>query len=137
MVDIFDKKKRSEIMSSVKSKDTQPEIVVRKLLRSMGYGYRLHRKDLPGTPDIVLTKYKKVIFIHGCFWHGHEGCSRAKLPQINKEFWQEKIEKNILRDQNAVQDLRVRGWASLIIWTCEIRDEEKLKEKIIKFLLDQ
>ncbi|QYZ78900.1 DNA mismatch endonuclease Vsr [Methanofollis formosanus] len=136
MTDIFDKKKRSEIMSSVKSKDTQPELIVRRILRSMGYGYRLHRKDLPGTPDIVLTKYKKVIFVHGCFWHGHEGCSRAKLPQTNRKFWQEKIEKNILRDQKAFQDLRSLGWTSLIIWTCEIRDEEKLKEKITNFLLE-
>ena len=94
MPDVFSKSKRSEIMSHIGQKDTQPEIVVRKMLHRMGYRFRLHRKDLPGKPDIVLPKYRKVIFVHGCFWHGHEGCPRAALPETNREFWEQKVEKN-------------------------------------------
>jgi len=134
MTDVFDKEKRSEIMSSVKSKDTRPEIIVRKLLHSMGYRFRLHRKDLPGTPDIVLPKYKKVIFVHGCFWHGHEGCPRAKLPKTNMEFWDAKITKNMTRDAEAMQILSQTGWKSLVIWTCEMKDLEQLSKKIRDFL---
>lgn len=134
MTDVFDKKKRSEIMSSVKSKDTKPEIIVRKLLHSMGYRFRVHREDLPGTPDIVLPKYKAVIFVHGCFWHGHEGCPRAKLPRTNMEFWEVKIAKNMARDAEAVQNLSRMGWKSLVIWTCEIKDLEQLSKKIRDFL---
>jgi DNA mismatch endonuclease (patch repair protein) len=134
MTDVFNKEKRSKIMSSVKSKDTKPEIIVRKLLHSMGYRFRLHREDLPGTPDIVLPKYKKVIFVHGCFWHGHEGCPRAKLPKTNKEFWRVKITKNMARDAETMQDLSRTGWQSLVIWTCEIKDLEQLSKKIRNFL---
>jgi DNA mismatch endonuclease (patch repair protein) len=134
MTDVFDTKKRSEIMSSVKNKDTKPELIVRKLLHSMGYRFRLHRKDLPGSPDIVLPKYKVVIFVHGCFWHGHEGCPRAKLPKTNTEFWEVKITKNMARDAEGVQNLSKMGWKSLVIWTCEIRDLEELSKKIKYFL---
>ncbi len=134
MTDVFDKKKRSEIMSSVKSKDTKPEIIVRKLLHSMGYRFRLHQEDLPGSPDIVLPKYKKVIFVHGCFWHGHEGCPRATLPKTNMEFWEAKIAKNMARHAEAVQNLSRMGWKSLVIWTCEIKDLEQLSKKIRDFL---
>jgi len=134
MTDVFDKEKRSKIMASVKSKDTKPEMIVRKLLHSMGYRYRLHREDLPGSPDIVLPKYRKVIFVHGCFWHGHEGCPRAKLPKTNRDFWEEKIRINIRRDRDNVQQLLRLGWTPLVIWSCEIRDKSKLKEKLTKFL---
>lgn len=134
MTDVFSQEKRSRIMSSVKSKDTKPEIVVRKLLHSMGYRFRLHREDLPGTPDIVLPKYKKVIFVHGCFWHGHEGCPRAKLPKTNMEFWGVKITKNMTRDAEAMKILSRTGWKSLVIWTCEIKDLEQLTKKIRDFL---
>lgn len=139
MTDVFDKKKRSEIMSSVKSKDTKPEIIVRKLLHSMGYRFRLHREDLPGTPDIVLPKYKKVIFVHGCFWHGHEGCPRAKLPKTNTRVWREKIKKNIDRDQRNICELKSLGWTPLIIWGCEVhkRNLEEIKEKITNFLAER
>ena len=113
MTDVFDKKKRSEIMSSVKSKDTKPELIVRNLLHLMGYRFRLHREDLPGSPDIVLPKYKTVIFVHGCFWHGHEGCPRAKLPKTNTEVWRGKIEKNIERDQRNICELKSLGWTPL------------------------
>lgn len=117
-------------MASVKRKDTKPEIIVRKILHSMGYRYRLHRKDLPGLPDIVLPKYHKVIFVHGCFWHGHEGCRRAKLPETNREFWEEKIRKNVERDRDNYTKLVELGWQPIIIWGCEVRDFEKLRERL-------
>ena len=93
-MDIFDRKKRSEIMKKVSGKNTNPEITVRKLLHRMGYRFRLHPLNLPGKPDIVLPKYKKIILIHGCFWHGHEGCKRSQLPNTNRDFWRDKISKN-------------------------------------------
>jgi len=117
-------------MASVKSKDTKPEIIVRKLLHSMGYRFRLHRKDLPGSPDIVLPKYHKVIFIHGCFWHGHEGCLRAKIPETNREFWEEKIRKNVKRDRDNCTKLIELGWQPIIIWGCEVSDLEKLRKRL-------
>ncbi|NLA25700.1 MAG: DNA mismatch endonuclease Vsr [Bacteroidales bacterium] len=137
MTDVFDKEKRSKIMSSIKSKDTKPELIVRRLLHSMGYRYRLHRKDLPGSPDIVLSNYKKVIFIHGCFWHGHKGCSRAKLPKTNTEKWQQKISKNMKRDMESIEKLHSLGWAVLVLWTCEIKDEENLKRELEDFILQE
>jgi DNA mismatch endonuclease Vsr len=145
MTDVFDKEKRSEIMSSVRSKNTKPEIIVRKLLHSMGYRFRLYREDLPGTPDIALPKYKMVIFVHGCFWHGHGGCPRAKLPKTNVDFWKEKIEKNIGRDRENIKRLNALGWKPIVIWSCEVKNPNKLnvyahsfltrvyKERLIRF----
>ena len=121
-------------MSRIGGKNTKPELIVRSLLHGMGYRFRLHRKDLPGKPDITLPKYKKVIFVHGCFWHSHPGCKRAGRPTSNKEFWQEKLNKNVERDNSAIAALKAAGWDVLVVWTCEVNDGEQLKNKLHSFL---
>ena len=123
--------RRSRNMSAIKSKNTKPEIAVRKLLHSMGYRFRLHRKDLPGSPDIVLPKYKTVIFVHGCFWHRHENCKYASTPKTRKEFWNKKFEENIKRDSEIQDKIKNLNWRSVVIWECETKNIENLKEKII------
>lgn len=116
---------RSEVMSRIKCKDTKPEILVRKHLFSRGYRYRKNVKDLPGKPDLVFPGRKKIIFIHGCFWHRHEGCKRTRTPKSNIEFWKHKFEKNIERDKSSQQKLVNSGWKILIIWECALlRDPE-------------
>ncbi|NGP89191.1 very short patch repair endonuclease [Fodinibius halophilus] len=136
MADIFSEDKRSEIMSNIGSKDTKPELFIRSLTHRMGYRFRLHRKDLPGTPDLVFPKYNSVIFVHGCYWHGHEDCKKASIPDTNTEFWKNKIQKNIDRDHRNYKELEELGWEYLIIWQCEIREENipELKKKIDSFL---
>ena len=136
-MDVFSKEKRSQIMSSVSGKNTKPEIAVRSLLHNMGYRFRLHRKDLPGKPDITLPKHKKVIFVHGCFWHGHADCLRSKRPTSNKKFWREKLDKNIERDKLTVNALKQLGWDVLTVWTCEVKDTNNLKIKLLSFLESQ
>ena len=121
-------------MSRVSGKNTKPEFAVRSLLHNLGYRFRLYRKDLPGKPDITLPKHKKVIFVHGCFWHSHENCSRSKRPKTNEEFWRNKLDKNIKRDKANINALKNLGWDVLIIWTCEVKDIDKLKTKILSFL---
>ena len=116
--------KRSRNMSAIKSKNTKPEIAVRKLLHSMGYRFRLHRKDLPGSPDIVLPKYKTVIFVHGCFWHRHENCKYASNPKTRQEFWEAKFRENINRDKLNQENLSSKGWKIIIVWECEIKDKD-------------
>ncbi len=133
-MDVFSKEKRSQIMSCVSGKNTKPELIVRSLLHHMRYRFRLHRKDLPGKPDIILPKYKKVIFIHGCFWHGHKNCTRSKRPTTNNEFWQKKLDRNMQHDKEIVHNLKGLGWDILIVWTCEIKNIDQLKDKILKFL---
>ena len=131
MTDIYSKNKRSQIMSKISGKETEPEVLVRKFLFRKGFRYRKNDKRYPGTPDIVLPKYKTVIFVHGCFWHGHN-CRAGKLPETRKEFWQNKIDTNIARDKKNRQDLEKLGWKVLVIWQCELKNKkiraEKLKE---------
>ncbi|MFT0318213.1 very short patch repair endonuclease [Bacteroides thetaiotaomicron] len=134
MSDIYSKSKRSDIMSKISGKETKPEILVRKYLFSKGFRFRKNVKELPGKPDIVLPKYKTVIFIHGCFWHGHT-CKRGKLPQTNHQFWQKKIEKNIERDNHNTNELEVKGWNIIIIWQCEIRNYSLQKERFDKLVI--
>lgn len=134
MPDKFTSQERSRIMSRVKGKNTKPEKVVRSLLHLMGYRFRLHRKDLPGKPDIVLPKHRKVVFVHGCFWHGHENCRRAARPQANADFWNKKIDSNIARDANTQVELEKLGWQFLVIWQCEMKDVEKLRQRLAGFL---
>ena len=122
---------RSRNMSAIKSKNTKPEIAVRKLLHSMGYRFRLHRKDSPGSPDIVLPKYKTVIFVHGCFWHRHENCKYASTPKTRKEFWENKFKVNVKRDADIQEKIKNISWQSVVIWECELKDMKNLKLKII------
>jgi DNA mismatch endonuclease (patch repair protein) len=133
-MDTIAKEKRSEIMGRIRCKDTQPELVVRRLIYSLGYRYRLHRKGLPGKPDIVFPTRKKVIFIHGCFWHRHDGCALARMPKSRVDFWNQKLEGNKARDQRNVQQLQAAGWAVLTIWECQLRDLVALQTTIITFL---
>ncbi len=121
-------------MAQVKGKDTKPEILVRSLLHKLGYRFRLHIKSLPGKPDIVLPRYKAVIFVHGCFWHGHEGCSRATAPATRTEFWSAKIEGNRERDMRNIAALEELGYRCLVIWQCEMRDIELLMRRMTTFL---
>lgn len=128
-MDIFDKSKRSQLMAKVKQKNTAPEIIVRKFLFSKGFRYRINVKSLSGTPDIVLSKYKTVIFVHGCFWHGHT-CRAGHLPSSNLDYWVTKIEKNIERDNRKINELEKLGWNVIVIWQCEIK---ALKNRKIRF----
>lgn len=125
--------RRSKLMSRVRTKNTAPELIVRKLLHAMGYRYRLHIKSLPGTPDIVFTKRKKAIFVHGCFWHGHL-CKRGSLPKSNVKFWRTKIEKNTTRDERTRQELETLGWQVLVVWQCETKNSEELSLSLREFL---
>ena len=122
-------------MSRIKNRDTKPELIVRSLLHRMGYRFRLHRKDLPGKPDIILPRYKKIIFVHGCFWHRHEGCQYAYNPKTRVDFWQEKFRQNVKRDQKVQQELIQLGWEVHVIWECETREPGAL-EKIIERIFD-
>ena len=126
---------RSRNMSAIKSKNTKPEIAVRKLLHSMGYRFRLHRKDLPGSPDIVLPKYKTVIFVHGCFWHRHENCKYASTPKTREEFWQNKFKVNLKRDREIQEKIKNIGWKSVVIWECEVKNNKLNLEEFIGLLL--
>ena len=123
MSDVLNKEQRKRCMSHVRSKDTKPEVIVRKFLFANGFRYRLYKKDLPGRPDIVLPKYKTVIFINGCFWHGHLGCKSATIPKTNQEFWLAKIIGNIERDKLNYNKLHSLGWKVVEIWQCELKTE--------------
>ena len=119
-MDIMDSKTRSHVMSKICATNTKPELKIRKALFSYGYRYRLHRKDLPGKPDIVLPKYNAIIFVHGCFWHGHN-CELFRMPKTRPEFWKKKINSNLERDARVREDLLLRGWRILEIWECALR----------------
>ena len=127
---------RSNRMRLIKSKNTKPELVVRRLCCQLGFrGYRLHRKDLPGKPDVVFVGRKKVIFVHGCFWHGHE-CHRgkARLPKTKRSYWSPKISRNLDRDEKNLVLLQKTGWQVLVIWECETKKPETLSPKLVRFL---
>ncbi|WP_155326394.1 very short patch repair endonuclease [Desulfosarcina ovata] len=129
-----DKEKRSQIMRAVKSRNTKPELFVRHLIHTSGYRYRLHRKDLPGKPDLVFISRRKVIFVHGCFWHGH-GCRRgSRVPKTNQNYWVDKINRNIKRDKEIKKRLNEMGWSVLVIWECQLKNLEELIETINNFL---
>ena len=125
-MDVHDQKTRSYNMSRVKGKDTKPEEIVRKYLLSQGFRYRKNDKRLPGKPDIVLPKYKTVIFVNGCFWHKHEGCKYFVWPKSNSEFWKEKIESNIVRDKKQYEELKNAGWHVIIVWECELKKKQRM-----------
>ena len=130
MTDHLTTEQRSWNMSRIKSKHTKPEIIIRSLLHKMGLRFRLHRKDLPGKPDIVLQKYNTVIFCHGCFWHQHENCVRATIPKTNTPYWKSKFQRNVIRFEQVQSDLIKKGWKVIVIWECETKDLVKLKDII-------
>jgi DNA mismatch endonuclease (patch repair protein) len=136
MADTFTKAERSECMRRVLGKNTKPEMIVRRLVHGMGYRYRLHRKDLPGCPDLVFARFKKALFVHGCFWHSHPGCKRARMPKSNQDYWRSKLERNSSRDEANQAALLAGGWEVMIIWECEIKNSD-LAEKIKLFLSER
>lgn len=123
-MDVHDKETRSYNMSCIKGKNTRPEEIVRKYLFSQGFRYRKNDKRLPGTPDIVLPKYKTVIFVNGCFWHGHDGCRYFVIPKTNTEFWTKKIETNRNRDIRKINDIQILGWKVIVVWECQLKKEK-------------
>ncbi|WP_022728415.1 very short patch repair endonuclease [Fodinicurvata sediminis] len=133
-MDFVSKEKRSKIMRGVKQENTKPEILVRRIIHSSGYRFRLHRKDLPGRPDIVLPKYQLAIFVHGCFWHQHDGCHDDRMPTSNTEYWTQKLQRNKERDKEKFENLKDKGWNVLIIWECETKNTEIVYKKINKYI---
>ncbi len=135
-MDRIDPERRSANMSAIRSRDTKPEMIVRRLVHFMGYRYRLHRKDLPGKPDLVFAGRRKVIFVHGCFWHQHpdKECKDARRPRSNQAYWQPKLEGNVQRDLTNQQKLRASGWDILVCWECEIKDRNALTARVRQFL---
>ena len=132
MTDTVSRSARSKVMSRIRSRNTKPELAVRRVLYSLGYRYRLHRSDLPGSPDIVFPARRAVIFVHGCFWHGHQGCGR--VPKSRRSYWIPKLTRNKLRDKRNAKALTLEGWRILVIWECQLDDEKKLARRMIKFL---
>ena len=120
-------------MAAIKSKNTSPEIKVRKLMFSAGYRFRLNNKSFPGKPDLVFKKYKTVIFVHGCFWHSHNNCKRSNFPKSNQEYWTQKIARNVERDKVNFEKIKALGWTPIIVWECEIKDIENIKIKLSKY----
>ncbi|UGU17950.1 DNA mismatch endonuclease Vsr [Sinomicrobium kalidii] len=139
MADVHDKKTRSYNMSRIKGKDTKPEILVRKYLFSLGFRYRLHDKNFPGKPDLVFPKYRKVVFIHGCYWHGHEDCKYFVPPKTKTEWWLNKIGNNKKRDEQNISRIRDMGWLPIIIWECELKPgkRDKTFENLVEELKKQ
>lgn len=135
MSDNLSPEQRIATMRSVKSSNTSAEIAVRRICRELGWrGYRLHRRDIPGKPDIAFIGLRAVIFVHGCFWHGHSCSAGVKKPQTNTAYWASKIEKNKLRDASNIATLHSAGWRSLVVWECELKQQEVIKSKIATFL---
>lgn len=127
MADVHEPEVRSYNMSQIKGKNTKPEMVVRKFIHANGFRYSLHKKDLPGKPDIVLPRYNTVIFVHGCFWHGHEGCKYFVIPKTRTEWWLDKIQKNIDNDCKSLSLINKNGWKTIIIWGCELKPKKKVQ----------
>lgn len=136
-MDIVSSEKRSRMMAGIKGKNTKPEMLVRRLVHKMGFRFRLHRKDLPGSPDLVFPRLRKVIFVHGCFWHRHPGCKFAYTPKSNIRFWTEKLEANTRRDALALQALDALGWEVLIAWECEVSNLPALEHRVKSFLAEE
>ncbi|MHB1232251.1 MAG: very short patch repair endonuclease [Burkholderiales bacterium] len=133
-MDSLTPKERSERMALVKSKNTKPEITVRRLVFAMGYRYRLHDARLPGTPDLVFAGRRKALFVHGCFWHRHAGCTLARLPKSRLDFWRPKLEGNRQRDARKLRALRRKDWSVLVVWECELANKDRLARRIKRFL---
>jgi DNA mismatch endonuclease, patch repair protein len=124
------------MMSGIRGKDTKPEWLVRRFLHARGYRYRLHRKDLPGKPDIVLPRLRVCIFVHGCFWHHHQGCKFGVLPKSRPDFWKKKLLANVARDERAIESLSNAGWRTFVIWECELRGSDEILLKLLERLTE-
>lgn len=134
MTDVHTKEQRSRNMAAIRSKNTKPELMIRRLIHSMGFRYRLHKKDLPGKPDLVFPGLKKVIFVHGCYWHMHN-CKFGKVrPKTNARFWSNKRKSNVVRDKKNITQLKVMKWKSLVVWACQIKNEDRLRARVLSFL---
>ena len=134
MTDNVDRAKRSEIMSRIRSRDTKPEMIVRRIAHGLGFRFRLHRRDLPGSPDLVFPRYRAIIMVHGCFWHRHPGCKNASTPGTRVDFWETKLQGNVVRDRRNETALRDLGWRILVVWECETKDREAVTRRIRAFL---
>lgn len=133
-MDIVDKQARSRMMGQIRGKDTKPEMAVRRVAHRLGFRFRLHRGDLPGSPDLVFPGRKKVVFVHGCYWHRHPGCRMAYEPKSNVEFWTKKFAANVARDEKALADLKSQGWDTLVVWECEVTDPELVASRLSAYL---
>lgn len=129
-MDTFSRKRRSEIMALIRSVNTQPERIVRSVLHRIGFRFRLNDKRLPGKPDIVLARYKSVVFVHGCFWHQHRSCKDGRRPKSNTAYWNRKIDRNLRRDKINAKRLRSLGWKRIVVWGCQLRNKEGLKKRL-------
>ena len=134
MTDIVDSEKRSEIMSRIRGRDTKPEMIVRRIAHGLGFRFRLHRRDLPGSPDLVFPRHRAVIMVHGCFWHRHPGCKYASTPKTRVGFWERKFAGNVVRDRRNEAELYELGWRVMVIWECETKDNEAVASCIESFL---
>lgn len=133
-MDIVDKARRSAMMAAIKGKNTKPEMLVRRTAHSLGFRYRLHRRDLPGSPDLVFPGRRKVVFVHGCYWHRHPGCRFAYEPKSNVDFWTQKFDRNVERDRQALTRLKELGWNPLVIWECECDELEAIAQRLLMHL---
>ena len=133
-MDIISPARRSQLMSRIRGADTRRELIVRRLVHSLGYRFRLHRRDLPGSPDLAFPSRRKVVFVHGCFWHRHSGCRLAYTPKSNREFWVKKFATNRVRDRRAIRQLRAAGWDALIVWECEVDDLAGVRRTLLAHL---
>lgn len=132
MVDFLSPLERSERMSRIRSSNTSPELALRRAMHALGFRFRLHCKDLPGRPDIVLPRYRTAIFVHGCFWHRHDGCKVASTPKSNTEFWIKKFDRNVARDVRSKEMLEAQGWRVIVVWECELASARKAKEAALR-----
>lgn len=130
-MDVLTPEQRSRNMAAIKSRNTKPEVIVRQILHALGFRFRLHRKDLPGRPDIVLPKYRTIVLVHGCFWHQHSGCKLASNPSSRKDYWRPKLNRNVERDKQNMELLRQSGWHVIIVWECELKDINQVKQRLI------
>lgn len=132
-MDVMSKEQRSRCMSRIRAKDSKPEMIVRRVTHELGFRYRLHRKDLPGKPDLVFPSRRKVIYVHGCFWHQHAGCQLASKPKTRPEYWEPKLAGNMARDRRVQAELNKLGWAVLVVWECETKDKKTLAERLTQY----
>ena len=133
-MDIVDPQRRSQMMARIGPRHTRPELIVRRLLHRLGFRFRLHRSDLPGRPDLVLARHRLVIFVHGCFWHRHEGCLNCTMPKTRAEFWSKKFLENVARDARSTRALRRAGWRVMTIWECETDEPSPLERRLLRIL---